>query len=81
MLSEVLRLFVVAGTLFFVVVAGWNEPLRYRFMSRQEIAAVETPPVAEPVNKDWMWDRAKRTRLDHGAYGSSRSGAGMQSYR
>lgn len=66
-------LLLVAG----IVTAGWNEPLRYRTMSRAEIADLENPPVEitkatvpvpKPKTGDWMWDSNRRTKLDGGSY-------------
>lgn len=54
----------VAAILFL----GWRQPLRYRFMSRQEIYALEHP-ATPPPGTPWMWDPARNTKLDRGAYG------------
>ena len=66
----------IAGwLLYFAIVAalvfvGWHEPLRYRFLSRAEIHAIEhpapPPPTPGPVTPKpgaWM-DGAGRTQLD-----------------
>jgi hypothetical protein len=55
----------VAGVLYL----GWNEPLRYRFMSRAEIDETEHPVFVEPTPipkkaGHWMWDGNPRTSLD-----------------
>jgi hypothetical protein len=51
-----------------VLVIGWNQPLRYRFMSKQEVAAMyaSTPP---PPPGAWMWEANRSSKLDRGAYG------------
>ena len=74
--------------LYFVIVAailfvGWNEPLRYRFLSRAAIYAIEhpapppTPPpvpkVATPVPGAWMTENARTTKLDGGPRDNQRS--------
>ena len=58
-----------------VVLLGWNEPLKYRFMSRAEIYALENPQPENPNGGAWMWEKSKGA-LDRGAYnrtGSSSS--------
>ncbi len=58
----------VAGVLYL----GWNEPLRYRFMSRAEIDEIEHPkveveatPTPVPVKPGkWMWESNSGTGLD-----------------
>jgi hypothetical protein len=59
--------------LFMVVIvgAGWNEPLKYRFMSADKILALEQERAtafapAQPREKSgaWMWDRDYRTALE-----------------
>jgi hypothetical protein len=55
-----------------IVVVGWKEPLRYRFMSRQEIDAELHPKIATPVpatpKPNWMWDPSRKTKLDETSY-------------
>jgi len=42
-----------------ILMVGWDQPLRYRFMSREEIAALNAPdPTPKPGT--WMWDSSKR---------------------
>ncbi|MES2569892.1 MAG: hypothetical protein V4710_07525 [Verrucomicrobiota bacterium] len=71
----VLYLAMVAGLL----AIGWNEPLRYRFMSEQEIYDLEHPSVvpvsvvhaadavapapATPAPGAWMWDSKRPSPL------------------
>ena len=59
-----------------IVLLGWNEPLKYRFMSRVEIYALENPPTTP--GGTWMWQKSKGT-LDRGAYNGTR--ASRPSYR
>ncbi len=71
-----LYLAVVAGVIFI----GWNEPLRYRFLSRATIDAIENPPPpatpppdpakATPPPGAWMKDPARTNPLDTRAGGS-----------
>jgi hypothetical protein len=50
-----------------VLIVGWRQPLRYRFMSKQEIAQLEAPKIeAQPT--PWMWDTKRATKLDNGPY-------------
>lgn len=59
--------FVILAALVFV---GWHEPLRYRFLSRAEIHAIEhpatPPPAVTPKPGGWM-NQGGRTQLDGGA--------------
>ena len=71
--EHIFRAFALIGVLLLILILGWNEPLRYRFMSREEIYALENPqqqatPVAE---KSWMWDKSQR-RLEQGPYKHAR---------
>ena len=55
-----------------VVCVGWNEPLRYRFMSEQEIAEVERPPATpaptpRPSAMEWR-SQQSGTSLDRAPY-------------
>jgi len=62
-----------------VLVIGWNQPLRYRFMSKDEIAAIHAPTPA-PQRGEWMWNKEDRsTMLERGAYGR-RTGTGYVYY-
>ena len=40
--------FAILGVILFV---GWKEPLRYRFLSRAQIDAIEHPPTPVPAPK------------------------------
>jgi hypothetical protein len=54
-----------------VIALGWRQPLRYRFMSAREIAALESPPPPPPTPtpKPWMWDSNRSNKLDRRSYG------------
>lgn len=68
-----------------IVFIGWNEPLRYRFLSRAEIDKIEHPtppppvvPAASAVPQTpkpgaWMSDPSRNTKLDGGARDNARS--------
>jgi hypothetical protein len=63
-----------------ILVVGWKQPLRYRFMTKQEIASINAPEPTPPPKGAWMWDTSKRgSKLDHGGYDkrSARSDGGM----
>ena len=62
--ASLLRLLILLLILAAILVAGWHEPLRNRFMSRPAIEAFTEPPTG-----DWMWERG-RTSIDQGAYKS-----------
>lgn len=64
-------------TLAGVVFLGWREPLKYRFLSREEIDKIEHPPPPPtppptppttppptPVPGAWMKDPKRKTLLD-----------------
>jgi hypothetical protein len=63
-----------------VVLLGWNEPLKYRFMSRAEIHALENPGPSGPPPRGgaWMWQRGDDGKLDRGAY--NRTGGARGQY-
>jgi hypothetical protein len=62
-----------------VLVIGWNQPLRYRFMTKQEVAEIYASTPA-PKPGSWMWDSDRKSTLDRGAYGRS-EGSGYASPR
>ena len=63
-----------------ILVAGWKQPLRYRFMSPAEIYAVENPRVVGPTPSTWMQDPTRRTLLDGGPYGGRRGPGAARIY-
>lgn len=56
-----------------ILFIGWKQPLRYRFMTHEQIWREEHPekpvvlatpaPKATPT-QDWKWDKNRRTLLD-----------------
>ncbi len=88
-LVSILRAVALIIILLAIVAIGWNEPLRYRFMSSADIYALENPPketpppmsvvthtVTVPVaspTPNWMWDPNRKTSLDGGAYNGHRT--------
>lgn len=67
--ASLLRLLVLLLILAAIIFAGWNEPLRNRFVNPQELEAF-TEPETEPVqDSNWMWEPG-RTAVDQGAYKS-----------
>lgn len=73
---------VVGWLIYFAVVAviafiGWKEPLRYRFLSRAQIFAIEhpalPPPPVTPKHGEWMTDAKRSTKLDGGPRDNQRS--------
>lgn len=69
-----LAYFAVVAALVFV---GWNQPLRYRFLSQSAIYAIEhpamPPPAVTPKPGAWMSDPARTTKLDAGPRDNLRS--------
>jgi hypothetical protein len=49
-----------------IILLGWNEPLRYRFMSAEEISALEQPPPppTPPATPPWIDTRKVPTKLN-----------------
>ena len=88
-LISLLRAVVFIIVLLVILIVGWNEPLRYRFMSRADILLVENPPRRDshacagpvavapathtPKPVSWMWDPNRGNPLDQGAYHGQRS--------
>lgn len=74
--EQIFRTLALLGVLAIVILLGWNEPLKYRFMSRAEIYALENPvrPVPAPqANGSWMTNPGRRTQLDRGPYNRTTS--------
>ena len=69
-MSDNLKFWSVYGLIVMgVVLTGWNQPLQYRFMSRQEIFALEHPSTPVPTAPgEWMWDPKRNTKLDKPPY-------------
>ena len=61
---------VVAIVIAAILAVGWRQPLRYRFMSRADIEALENPPTPEPATPStpWIYDSSRPTSLDRPAY-------------
>src|SRR3954470_1164537 len=67
LLGKVLHALVFIGICAAIVVIGWNEPLRYRFMSPAEIAEVEASLAPPP--RTWQpASNPKGTALDRAPY-------------
>ena len=78
-ISHLLVFLAIVGLMLFV---GWNQPLRYRFLSQRDIDLIEHPPTPPPVVRkplppgatpipvrpSWIWDRAKENPLDNRPY-------------
>lgn len=57
-----------------VVIAGWNEPLRYLFMSPQQISAEELAMFPEPDESARRTTGLKGTALDRAPYRTLQDG-------
>jgi hypothetical protein len=72
-LQTILYLFVCAA----VILVGWEQPLRYRFISSEQIAEIEAPPNSQsvvshpPQPKSW---RPMGTALDRAPYTTDNRG-------
>lgn len=68
--AKVIHLCVFLAIVGAILLVGWNQPLCYRFMSQQEIDAIErpTPP---PKNRSWLPNR-KTNPLDNSPYHRTR---------
>lgn len=62
--ASLFRLLILLLILAAIIIAGWNEPLRNRFINQKEIEAFTEPP---PPTGDWMWEPG-RTSIERGAY-------------
>ena len=53
--AKIIHAVIFIGVCTVILSIGWNEPLRYRFMSPDEIAEAEgrTEEVAPPAPKQW----------------------------
>lgn len=69
--------FIVLCVIAAILFVGWKQPLRYRFLSAQEINLIENPeppapppPPTLPTGKDntWMFDPRRQTSLDRESY-------------
>jgi hypothetical protein len=63
------------GAAFMIVVTGWNQPLRYQFMSKSDIEQENAPPPPPPRVQMSNWqpigtalDRAPYTRRNDGVH-------------
>lgn len=66
-----------------VLLIGWKQPIRYRFLSKAQIEAIEHPPTPEPAGSptprprevvpNWMWDPNRKTSLDRSSYNQTTS--------
>ena len=67
-LAKFVHALVFLGICAAIVFVGWREPLAYRFMTPQEIAEDQKPPMQpEVINRVESW-RPTRTSLDRTAY-------------
>ena len=69
MIREIASFAACVALLGLVVMVGWNEPIRYRFLTKAELAELEHPPdpapAALPVHDGaWMRDPNYRTALE-----------------
>jgi hypothetical protein len=78
--AHLLGFLAIVGIILFI---GWNQPLRYRFLSQRDIDLIEHPPAPptprpvvrtnqpatpNPERPSWIWDRAKENPLDGRPY-------------
>ena len=68
--AKVTHLCVFLAVVGAILIVGWDAPLRYCFMSRQEIDAIErpAPPPPAPGTPEWLLDRAKKNPLSRPPY-------------
>lgn len=64
--SKVVHAVVFIAICAVILSLGWNEPLQFRFLSPQEIHAIENPatPAPAPTPTPWIAAERKGTRLD-----------------
>lgn len=78
MLANLVGWLIYTGALAGLLFLGWNEPLRYRFISRAEIYTLEHPATPAPAPSTpspgaWMKAPTRKTKLDEVSPGSVRS--------
>ena len=66
MTDSINRWLLFTAMLGVILLFGWKQPLRYRFMSPQQIYA-EEHPAPTPAAPAWMAEQ-QRTLLDRGPY-------------
>lgn len=58
-----------------ILMVGWDQPIRYHFLSKEEIATINAPPAPTPKPGAWMWDKSKRgNALERKSYGKDSTG-------
>ena len=68
LLAKTIHALVFLGICTAIIIIGWNEPLRYRFMSPSQIAEVEGDR-EEPERQEWRSTSSlKGTALDRAPY-------------
>lgn len=73
--GEVLHVGIFVIVAAVVVLAGWNEPLRYLFLKPDQIAQEEHTMFAAPVDQRWNPQSSLRgTALDRAPYKTLRDG-------
>ena len=63
MIDLISKCLLFAATVAVILIFGWKQPLRYRFMTRQQIYAEQHPTPAPVATPAWMAER-ERTLLD-----------------
>jgi hypothetical protein len=72
MIDTISKCLLFAATVAVILVFGWKQPLRYRFMSHQQIYAEQNPATPIPATPAWMAER-ERTLLDRAPYRTRRA--------
>ncbi len=68
LLAKTIHALVFLAICMAIIIIGWNEPLRYRFMSPGQLAEVEGDR-EEPARQEWRsTSSAKGTALDRAPY-------------
>jgi len=79
MASQLLQAVVYFAVCAALILVGWEQPLRYRFLSPEQIVEIERPadrneqPVAGALPKSHQW-RPRGTSLDRAPYETKNDG-------
>ena len=81
--SKVVHAVIFLAICFAILAIGWNEPLRYRFLSAREIEEIERPPAtpAPEPTPSWIEGRYGGSKLDGPTkpWGSTHQSRGVRS--
>jgi hypothetical protein len=63
MIDLISKCLLFAASVAVILIVGWRQPLRYRFMTHQQIYSEQHPAPPPPTQPAWMAEK-ERTLLD-----------------